>query len=122
MRFIMAFTPYKQGWRKREKVLTPEERAAQEISRVKMPREGETFGIVEANLGGSKLRVRCQDDKIRICRIPGKIKKRVWMDDGDFVIVKPWSIQGDQRGDVIWRYTPTQSQYLRRRGALKLEA
>jgi len=117
----MAFTPYKQGWRKRETPMTPEERAAQEIARVKLPRGGETFGVVEANLGGSKLRVRCQDDKIRICRIPGKIRKRVWMDDGDIVLVKPWSIQGEKSGDIMWKYTPTQAAYLRRRGFLKLE-
>ncbi|MFH1630996.1 MAG: translation initiation factor eIF-1A [Candidatus Aenigmatarchaeota archaeon] len=117
----MAFTPYKQGWRKKEVVLTPEERVAREISRVKTPRGDETFGIVEANLGGSKLKVRCQDDKIRICRIPGKMRKRIWMDDDDFVLVKPWSIQGHKFGDIIWKYTPTQVGYLRRRGILKLE-
>ena len=117
----MAFTPYKQGWRKKEEVLTPEQRMAREISRVKTPRGDETFGIVETNLGGSKLRVRCQDNKMRICRIRGKIRKRVWMDDGDLVLVKPWPIQGDIRGDIMMKYTPTQVGYLRRRGFLKLE-
>lgn len=89
--------------------------------RVRTPRGKETLGIVESMLGSNKLRVRCQDNKIRLCRIPGRLRKRVWMREGDIVLVEPWDIQGDKSGDVIMKYTHTQASWLRRRGILAIE-
>jgi translation initiation factor 1A len=98
-----------------------EERDEQEeIQRVRFPQGDEVLGIVEAQLGASKLRVHCADEKIRICRIPGRLRKRIWMEEGDVVLVKPWTIHGDKNGDVIWKYTPAQAGWLRRRGILTL--
>jgi len=91
------------------------------VERVKMPHEGEIFGVVESTLGSNKLKVRCQDDKIRNCRIPGKMRKKMWIREGDIVIVKPWDIQGETRGDILWRYTKTQAGWLKKNGALTLE-
>ncbi len=90
------------------------------VFRVRMPRGREVLGVVEALLGTNKLQVRCQDNKLRICRIPGKMRKRVWIRDGDIVIVEPWTIQGEKRGDIIWRYSPTDAGFLRRKGVLKI--
>lgn len=90
------------------------------VFRVRMPRGKEILGVIEAMLGTNKLQVRCQDGKIRICRIPGKMRKRIWMRENDAVIVEPWSIQGEKRGDIIWRYSPTEASWLRRKGVLKL--
>ena len=89
--------------------------------RVKMPRQGEVLGIVEAMLGSNKLRVRCQDDKIRLVRIPGKLRKSMWIKEGDVVLVKPWDIQKDTKGDVVIRYTQTQVSVLKRKNILKME-
>ncbi|MEM0073697.1 MAG: translation initiation factor eIF-1A [Thermoplasmatales archaeon] len=87
----------------------------EEISRVILPNpnKGEMFGIVEKMLGSSRLNVICADGKTRVGRIPGKIRKRMWMKEGDLVIVKPWSFQ-DDRADVTFRYTKTQAAYLSR--------
>jgi translation initiation factor 1A len=88
--------------------------------RIRSPGRGEVLGIVESMLGSNRLMVRCQDDKMRICRIPGSMRKRIWMREGDAVIVKPWDIQGDRCGDVIFKYTSTQAGWLRKRGILKI--
>lgn len=92
----------------------------EEYTRTRMPREGEVFGIVESMLGSSRMRVRCQDGKVRLGRIPGKLRKRVWIRVDDVILLKPWSIQGETNGDVAWRYTQTEANVLRRKGALKL--
>jgi len=92
----------------------------EEVQRVRMPRSGETLGVVESMLGANKLMVRCQDSKIRICRIPGKMRKRIWIHENETVIVEPWSIQGDKRGDVVWKYTATETGWLRRKNILRL--
>lgn len=88
--------------------------------RVRSPRKGEIPGVVEQILGHGKLKVRCNDKYIRLCRIPGKMKKRIWIREGDVVLVKPWDFQSDEKADVIWRYTRTEANYLERRGFLKI--
>lgn len=93
----------------------------EEEIRVRMPRQGEVLGIVEAMLGANKLKVRCQDGLVRTCRIPGRLRKRVWMRERDAVLVKPWQIQGDKNADIVWRYTGTEAGWLKRKGILKID-
>ena len=88
--------------------------------RVRMPRGREVLGVIESMLGVNKIRVRCQDNKVRIVRIPGRLRKRIWMKENDIVLVEPWTIQSDKSGDVIWKYSPTEASWLRRKGILKL--
>ncbi|MBM4240853.1 MAG: translation initiation factor eIF-1A [Euryarchaeota archaeon] len=92
----------------------------QEVRRVRTPRRGEIPGIVEQILGHGKLRVRAADGKTRLCRIPGKMKKRIWIREGDVVLIKPWQFQSDEKADVIWRYTRTESNWLERKNFLNL--
>ena len=89
-----------------------------EIVRVRMPRDKEVLGVVIEMLGASRFRIDCMDDKERICRIPGKLKRRMWVRTGDIVIILPWDIEPDAKADIIWRYTPAQSNYLRNNGHL----
>ncbi|NCO97008.1 MAG: translation initiation factor eIF-1A [Candidatus Aenigmarchaeota archaeon CG_4_10_14_0_8_um_filter_37_24] len=95
--------------------LTPEE----EIGRTKRPEPGQIYALVEMMLGSDKLRVQCEDGKERMARIPGKLRKRVWIRVGDLILVEPWKVQSDERCDVKWRYTPTQAEWIRRKGFLK---
>ncbi len=76
------------------------------------------FGIVTAMLGAGHIKVRCEDGKERLGRIPGKMRKKIWIREGDVVIVVPWPFQPD-RADIIWRYTNPQVEWLERRGYLK---
>ena len=92
-----------------------------QISRIHLPRGKQTFGILEQRLGGSRVKVRCLDGKTRMCRIPGrlKVKRRLWVREGDVVIIEPWECGGDEKGDVIYTYTKTQVQFLKNKGYLK---
>lgn len=87
--------------------------------RVRLPRGREVLGLVVGLVGGSRMIVTCKDGKERNCRVPGRLKNQVWVRDGDVVIVEPWVIEGDKRGDIIWRYTPMQAKFLRERGYIK---
>lgn len=84
--------------------------------RVRLPREGELLGTVLQTVGGGRLQIACKDGKERLCRIPGKIRRNIWVRQGDIVIVKPWEIEGDKKGDMIWRYNHLQAQWLRNKG------
>lgn len=80
-------------------------------------RKGEMFGIVEKLSGASRLTVMCEDGYTRNARIPGKMKKRMWIREHDLVIVKPWDFQAE-KADVVYRYTQTQANYLSRNNLL----
>ncbi len=91
----------------------------QEVIRIRKPKEGELFGIVIENLGSGKLRVDCDDGLTRLCRIPGKLRKRVWIRINDLILIKPWDIEPKEKADVIWRYTTTEANWLKRKGFIK---
>ncbi len=95
--------------------LSPED----EFRRIRLPRNTEVFGIVEQRLGSSRMSIRCLDGKTRLCRIPGRLKKFLWVRESDLVIVQPWDLGGDERGDVIYKYRKSQVDMLKRRGFLK---
>lgn len=100
----------------KEKVSLDEE---EEYIRVRLPdkRKGEMYAIADQLLGASHIKVMCADGKTRLARIPGKIRKRMWIREGDLVIIKPWSFQ-DGKCDIMWRYTKTQANYLSRKKML----
>jgi translation initiation factor 1A len=95
-----------------------QQKIQQEISRIKLPRGRQTLGILEQRLGGSRMSVRCLDGKNRICRIPGRLKRKLWVREGDIIIIEPWEYGGDNKGDVVYKYTPTQVSFLKRKGHL----
>jgi translation initiation factor 1A len=86
------------------------------VNRYRMPdgRNREMFAIADQLMGASKLKVMCEDGKSRMARIPGKMKRRMWIKPGDLVIVKPWDFQ-DDKADVKYRYVRTQAVNLSRR-------
>jgi len=89
------------------------------IVRVRVPRGKETFGVLEQRLGASRTRVRCLDGKTRICRIPGRLKRTLWVREGDIVLVEPWEYGGDEKGDIIFKYRKNQIDWLKKKGYLK---
>lgn len=96
-----------------------QEEIQEEIRRTKIPKGREVFGIVEQRLGGSRMNVRCLDQKPRICRIPGRLKRKLWVREGDLVIVEPWELGGDEKGDIVFKYKKNQIDFLKRKGYLK---
>ena len=87
--------------------------------RVKMPNSkiNEMFALAEQILGGRRVNVLCADGEMRLARIPGKMRRRQWVREGDLIIVWPWDFQ-DSKADVKHRYTKTQAMYLSRKGIL----
>jgi len=90
----------------------------EEISDMVLPVANDVLGIATKLLGFDRVLVKCQDGHERLCRIRGKMKRRVWVREGDVVLVSPWDFQSDKRGDVFWRYTRAQAEWLRKNGYL----
>ncbi len=91
----------------------------EEFIRVKLPEKDQTICIVTSMLGGGRLEAKCEDGFTRICRIPGKIKKKIWIKPGYIILVKPWEVQKEERADVVFLYSKAQVFWLKRKGFLK---
>ncbi|MFH1788145.1 MAG: translation initiation factor eIF-1A [Candidatus Altiarchaeota archaeon] len=91
----------------------------EELVRVRTPRKGQLLGEVEQLLGDRRMLVRCTDGFTRLCRIPGKIRRRIWIKEGNIVLIEPWSVQTNERGDILWRYTVQQGDWLDKKGYLE---
>ncbi len=89
-----------------------------ELKETPLPKEGQLLGIVKKLLGADRALVLCTDNKLRVCRIKGSLRRRVWVRVGDAVLVELWGFQMDTRGDIIGRYTAAQREWLRKEGML----
>ena len=92
----------------------------EEIKDLVLPVANDMLGIAIKLLGFDRVLVKCQNGHERLCRIRGKMKRRVWIRQGDIVLVSPWDFQSDKRGDIIWRYKRNQVDWLRKKGYLTI--
>ena len=97
----------------KKKVLSEEE-----LDKIVLPTKNDVLGVAVKLLGYDRILAKCQDGNERLCRIRGKMKRRVWIREGDIILVSPWDFQSDKRGDIIWRYKRSQAEWLRRKGYL----
>ena len=104
-----------------EDINNSEEDENQKVARAPLPRGREVLGIIDQRLGGNKMFVNCLDGKQRNCRVPGRLRRRLWLRPNDVVIVEPWELDGDKKGDVIFKYRPNQIEWLKQNGHLKTE-
>ena len=87
--------------------------------RVRFPRAPEVLGVIEQLHGFAKMKVKCADGKTRVCRVPGKLTRSLWVRERDVVLVKPWEISHETKGDVIYKYRRNQVDVLKEKGLLK---
>ena len=86
--------------------------------RVRLPRGRQVIGIIAQRVGGGRMLISCMDGKTRNCRVPGRLRRALWLREGDVVIVEPWEFN-DDRGDVLYKYSKTAVVKLKRDGLLK---
>ncbi len=69
-----------------------------------LPGEGEVICGITRFLGANYLLARCSDGEERKIRIPGKMRRKEWLREGDIVLVSLWDVD-PRRGDVVYRYS-----------------
>ena len=89
-----------------------------ELKEIRLPEEGELLGRVIKLLGSDQVLIKCTDALTRRGRIRGKLKRRIWIRDNDIVIIAPWNFKADERGDIVWRFTLPQVDWLKNNGHL----
>ncbi len=92
-----------------------------DFGRIQLPAANDVLGIATRMLGFDRMMVKCQDGRERLCRVRGKLKRRVWIRVGDVVLVSPWDFQSDVRGDIFARYRRNETAWLRSNGYLTIQ-
>jgi translation initiation factor 1A len=82
---------------------------------IRAPEDDELFAEVVEMLGANRVTVRCADGEERTARIPGRMRKRDWIREGDLVLVSPWDWQ-DEKADIEHRYENREAEQLREGG------
>jgi len=80
----------------------------------RFPKQDEMFAVVIEMTGGSRMRALCADNKTRMIRIGGKLKKRMWCRPNDLIIVRPWVVQSDIKADLVYRYLPNERNKIKK--------
>ena len=91
-----------------------------QVTRAPLPRGKEMIGTIEQRFGGNKMLVSCTDGKSRNCRVPGRLRRRLWLRPGDVVIIEPWELD-NEKGDILLKYKPNQVEWLRKNKYLETE-
>ena len=79
--------------------------------------EGQEYGRVVKMLGDCRLDVELPDKTNLTAHIRGKLRKRVWIETGDIVLVSLRDFD-DSKGDVIAKYSSDQANSLVRYGEI----
>mmetsp|Transcript_10737 Transcript_10737/g.28409 ORF Transcript_10737/g.28409 Transcript_10737/m.28409 type:complete len:143 (+) Transcript_10737:74-502(+) len=79
--------------------------------------DGQEYGQVNRMLGNGRCECSCFDGTKRLCHIRGKMRKKVWVNQGDIVLVSLRDFQ-DEKGDIITKYTADEARNLKTYGEL----
>lgn len=79
--------------------------------------EGQEYAIVSKMLGNGWVEAQCCDNVRRLAHIRGAFRKKVWITQGDLVLLSLRDFQ-DDKADVILKYTPDEARNLKGYGEL----
>lgn len=79
--------------------------------------DGQEYGQVLKMLGNGRCDCMCIDGVKRLCHIRGKMRKRVWINTGDIVLISLRDFQ-DEKADIILKYSADEARNLKSYGEL----
>jgi len=79
--------------------------------------DGQEYAQVTKMLGNGRLEAMCFDGTKRLCHIRGKLRKKVWINQSDIILIGLRDYQ-DAKADVILRYSPDEARSLKAYGEL----
>lgn len=79
--------------------------------------EGQEYAQVVRMLGNGRLEAQCFDGATRLAHIRGKMRKKVWVNQGDIILLGLRDFQ-DSKADVILKYNADESRQLKALGEL----
>ena len=77
--------------------------------------DGQEYAQVAKMLGNGRLEAMCFDGVKRLCHIRGKLRKKVWINQSDIILVGLRDYQ-DAKADVILKYSADEARNLKSYG------
>jgi len=77
--------------------------------------DGQEYAQVTKMLGNGRLEAMCFDGVKRLCHIRGKLRKKVWINQSDIVLIGLRDYQ-DPKADVILKYSTDEARNLKSYG------
>jgi len=77
--------------------------------------DGQEYAQVTKMLGNGRLEAMCFDGVKRLCHIRGKLRKKVWINQSDIILVGLRDYQ-DAKADVIQKYSADEARNLKSYG------
>jgi len=77
--------------------------------------DGQEYAQVTKMLGNGRLEAMCFDGVKRLCHIRGKLRKKVWINQSDIVLLGLRDYQ-DAKADVILKYSADEARNLKSYG------
>jgi len=77
--------------------------------------DGQEYAQVTKMLGNGRLEAMCFDGVKRLCHIRGKLRKKVWINQSDIVLIGLRDYQ-DAKADVILKYSSDEARNLKSYG------
>ena len=74
--------------------------------------DGQEYAQIIKMLGNGRCDVYCFDGIKRLCHIRGKLRKKIWINIGDVVLIGLRDFQ-EKKGDIILKYSTDESRYLK---------
>jgi translation initiation factor 1A len=79
--------------------------------------EGQEYAQVLRMLGNARIEAFCFDGIKRLCHIRGKMQKKVWINQGDIILVSLREYEND-KADVIYKFNTDEARALKDKGEL----
>ncbi|ODV95615.1 hypothetical protein PACTADRAFT_42224, partial [Pachysolen tannophilus NRRL Y-2460] len=79
--------------------------------------DGQEYAQITKMLGNGRVEATCFDGVKRMAHIRGKLRKKVWMSQGDIILVSLRDFQDDQC-DVVHKYNLDEARTLKTMGEL----
>ncbi|KAF9581372.1 Translation initiation factor 1A [Lunasporangiospora selenospora] len=79
--------------------------------------DGQEYAQVIKMLGNGRIEAQCFDGEKRLAHIRGKMRKKVWINQGDIVLISLREFQ-DEKADVILKYNTDEARNLKAYGEL----
>jgi len=77
--------------------------------------DGQEYAQVTKMLGNGRLEAMCFDGVKRLCHIRGKLRKKVWINQSDIILIGLRDYQ-DAKADVILKYSADEARNLKSYG------
>tara|TARA_B100001094_G_C18058383_1_gene733710 strand:- start:390 stop:857 length:468 start_codon:yes stop_codon:yes gene_type:complete len=79
----------------------------------KDPKEDQEYGKISTICGNGRFNIQCFDGKMRMGVLAGNMRKRMWVNKDDIVLISRWdfSTEGD-KCSIVYKYEPDEVKQL----------